>query len=72
MVEVFKTNITSEHKAEETLLFLKSQFPDYKANFDLEDCDNILRIESKNGHLKTDEIIFYLSKINILVEVLND
>jgi len=49
MVEVFKTNITSEEKAEEILLSLKREFPLYKANFDLEDCDNILRCEGPNA-----------------------
>ncbi|GAB3513450.1 hypothetical protein [Emticicia fontis] len=45
MVEVFKTNI--QEKKQATLLFeiLAKQFPLFKINFDLEDCDRILRVE---------------------------
>jgi hypothetical protein len=46
MVEVFKTNIERERTAARIKLELLEQFPDCKINFDLEDCDRILRIES--------------------------
>jgi hypothetical protein len=47
MVYVFKTSVDSESKlrlASETLYEL---LPNIQWNFDLEDCDNILRIESE-------------------------
>lgn len=45
MVEVFKTNI--QEKKQAALLFdvLIQHFPLFKINFDLEDCDKILRVE---------------------------
>ena len=46
MVEIFKTNIEREGTATNLKLELLEQFPDCKINFDLEDCDRILRIES--------------------------
>lgn len=46
MVEVFKTNIASSKKAGHVLGILQNQFPGLEMNFDLEDCDNILRVES--------------------------
>jgi len=46
MVEVFKTNIRSHTTAIQIKLELHSLFPDCKINFDLDDCDRILRIES--------------------------
>ena len=46
MVEIFKTNIEREGTAKDLKLELLEQFPDCKINFDLEDCDRILRIES--------------------------
>ncbi|TWI18809.1 hypothetical protein [Sphingobacterium siyangense] len=45
MVAVFKTNVKYQKKAEFVLLVLLAEFPNAKINFDLEDCDKILRIE---------------------------
>lgn len=47
MVEIFKTNITSKTIANRVVKLLQLQFPNSRINFDLEDCDNILRIETK-------------------------
>jgi hypothetical protein len=47
MVEVFKTNVKKKKVAQEILTTLKEEFPRFKINFDLEDCDKILRVEGK-------------------------
>ncbi len=47
MVEILKTNVESQEEADDIITVLKKLFPDYKINFDLEDCDKILRIEAK-------------------------
>lgn len=47
MVEVFKTNIKKKKEAEVLAKKLSSSFPLIKIDFDLEDCDKILRIEGK-------------------------
>lgn len=44
-VEVFKTNIIQEEDASQISQLLNSEYPKHKINFDLEDCDKILRIE---------------------------
>ena len=49
MVEVFKTNVTELADAELLIGELHKAFPFYKVNFDLDDCDNILRIESEEN-----------------------
>jgi len=46
MVEIFKTNIERKQTAIKIKLELLALFPDCKINFDLDDCDRILRIES--------------------------
>ena len=46
MVEVFKTNIQRKRTAAKIKMELLLLFPDCKINFDLDDCDRILRIES--------------------------
>ncbi|WP_020531961.1 hypothetical protein [Flexithrix dorotheae] len=49
VVEIYKTNVTKEETAKKILIDFRKQFPDYNVNFDLEDCDKILRIESANA-----------------------
>jgi hypothetical protein len=44
MVEVFKTDVQERVHAERLVKLLLSHFPDGKINFDLEDCDRILRV----------------------------
>ncbi len=46
-VEIFKTNISNPQKALEVLDNLNRHFPHHKINFDLEDCDRILRVEGE-------------------------
>ncbi len=59
-VEVFKTNVLEQEDADLLLVVLLKNFPHYKMNFDLEDCDRILRIE---GHaVSNEQIISILSK----------
>jgi hypothetical protein len=45
MVEVFKTNVTEESEAAELLSVLAGHLPACTINFDLQDCDNILRVK---------------------------
>lgn len=48
MVEVFKTNVEQTEEAELLLRFFAEYFPEYKINFDLSDCDRILRVEGED------------------------
>jgi hypothetical protein len=48
MVEVFKTNVRHKRQARKLLDILSVQFPLFNINFDLEDCDKILRVEGEN------------------------
>ena len=50
MIEVFKTNIIKRENAEGLIQKLSSDFPETRINFDLEDCDKILRIEGTQVH----------------------
>lgn len=44
MVEVFKTNIEDESIADSLAVEIQALFPGSTVNFDLEDCDRILRV----------------------------
>lgn len=68
MVEVFKTNVSSEGHASTLIGLLQLAFPHHKINFDLEDCDKILRVE---GHsISTENIIILLQENNCCCEIL--
>lgn len=47
VIEIFKTSINSQQAATLVKYVLSDKYPDAKINFDLEDCDRILRIENK-------------------------
>ena len=49
MVEVFKTNVKDPHHAAMLIDCIHKSFDGYNANFDLEDCDKILRVKSASG-----------------------
>ena len=48
MVEVFKTNVQESREANMLLDMLGQHFPGTKINFDLDDCDKVLRMEGHN------------------------
>jgi hypothetical protein len=52
MVEVFKTTVQEPDAAASIITTLQRLFPNQSINFDLEDCDRILRIEGETIDLK--------------------
>jgi hypothetical protein len=72
MVEVFKTDVNSIEKAKYIHELLISKFPDILFNFDLEDCDRILRAEYNSPHFEVDEVIKLLRRENHAAETLPD
>jgi len=48
MVEVFKTNVKKAGEARRVISELLHHFPDKKINFDLKDCDKVLRVEGED------------------------
>lgn len=59
MVEVFKTNVQEDEQSQMLIDKLCYHFPHCRINFDLEDCDKILRIEGNDFSI---EIITTLIK----------
>ncbi|WP_405415270.1 hypothetical protein [Maribacter sp. Asnod1-A12] len=49
MIYVFKTSVNTEIEIKELKPYIDKLFPFSKWNFDLEDCDNIFRIEIKES-----------------------
>lgn len=70
MVEVFKTDIESESFAKEVLQALHVIAPAATINFDLTDCDHILRVESEED--LTNHILNFSKKSGFFCQVLED
>jgi len=51
MIEIFKTNVKELSQARELVVLLNRHFPEARINFDLHDCDKILRVEGKHFNL---------------------
>ncbi|MFC0776596.1 hypothetical protein [Flavobacterium sp. HJSW_4] len=47
MIYVFKTSVDNQTKFESASALLNQLLPESQWNFDLEDCDNILRVDSE-------------------------
>ncbi len=72
MVEVFKTNIENDKQAKFVLNHIHEAYPEYSANFDLDDCDNILRVECHTHSVSADALIALLKIFGFTAEVLPD
>jgi hypothetical protein len=72
MVEVFKTNVIEHHHANMLVDQIHQNFIDYKANFDLQDCDNILRVKSSTGSIQPSLLINLLKDFGFDAEMLPD
>lgn len=63
MVEVFKTNVSKVKQAKALVQQLAAVLPACKINFDLTDCDKILRVEGE--HFLPCKIIELLQAYNV-------
>ncbi len=68
MVEVFKTNVEQPEQSQMLIHRIRSHIPDGKINFDLEDCDKILRVEAESISIQI--IIKLLEQHGFCAEVL--
>jgi hypothetical protein len=72
MIEVFKTNVKDRDHANMLIAQLHKTFRQYVANFDLEDCDKILRVKCIQGCIQPASIIDLLKNFGFHAEVLPD
>jgi len=72
MIEVFKTSIQDPIQAKVVKQLLLVQNPLLEINFDLEDCDKILRIKNIEDAVDISSVLKVLNETGIYVEVLAD
>jgi hypothetical protein len=70
MVYVFKTSVKTQKIINQLIPELNYLLPNTKWNFDLEDCDNILRVE--NAAVIPEIIIVFLQNKGFYCEELTD
>lgn len=72
MIEVFKTNVESQDHAAKLVDEIQRNFDGYKANFDLQDCDKILRVKTASASIESDCVINFLKDFGFEAEILPD
>ncbi len=72
MIEVFKTNVKERGHAKILVDKIHKTFEGHEVNFDLEDCDKILRIKSTSGNIQASKFICLLNDHGFHAEVLPD
>ncbi len=72
MVEVFKTNVEDSSHADVLVDQIHKTYTHYRANFDLEDCDKILRVECKISEIEPSPLIILLNEFGYDAEILPD
>lgn len=71
IVEVFKTNVETGEQAEQLVHLIRETFPEYSVNFDLEDCDRILRVKA-SGSIRESSVLAILHTNGVDAAVLTD
>jgi hypothetical protein len=71
-IEVFKTNVTHPHEAFIIETLIHEVYPSYRVNFDLEDCDNIMRIKSFGAPIQTQSVCNLLNRLGFEIDVLEE
>lgn len=72
MIEVFKTNVSDHDSAARILSLIKEDYPEYLANFDLHDCDHVLRIQTTTERVHAHAIISLLRIAGFNASILED
>jgi len=71
IVEVFKTNVETGEQAERLVNLIRENFPEYTVNFDLDDCDRILRVKS-SGFILANSLLNLLHNNGVDAAMLTD
>lgn len=61
MIKVYKTDVANSDMAYLIVQQLLKKYPGFAINFDLMDCDNVLRVEGQS--FRMDDIVSFLNKI---------
>lgn len=71
MIEIFRTNVTYSLQAIVIRERILQSYPDYKVNFDLDDCDHILRVEASEM-INSEDVMMIVGGLGFEAEILPD
>jgi len=71
-VEIFKTDVRGRAKVTCVLSLLEERYPAFDTNFDMDDDDRILRVESRSEYINGMEIESLLNEIGVYCKILTD
>lgn len=71
-MEVFRTDVSHPQIARQVAHVIQSAFPEYVVNFDLSDCDRILRIKTTSFKVDVNAICSMLRSLGVRADVLPD
>lgn len=71
-VEVFKTNVQVARHARILAEEMEKRCPSYEVNFDLDDCDRIMRVVSRGGAVEVSVVVAMMKSLGFTAEVLAD
>jgi hypothetical protein len=71
-VEIFKTDVQEAARAKRVIAMLGRKHPDYLVNFDIEDVDKILRIESAATQINCVEIESLVADLGVFCKIFSD
>lgn len=69
-VWVYKTDVNEHSKAKMILDEIYQAFPDSDSSFDLDDCDNVLRVEHPDGSIDEEKILQIVKNKNVQIDTL--
>lgn len=72
MVEIFKTDVQYPQQTIPVLQELQKHYPCYKLNFDLEDCDKILRVETEEPIINIQHVAKLVNQLGYRAEPFPD
>lgn len=68
LVEIFKTNVEEPSAATLIVQHLQNRLPRCRINFDLQDCDKILRVEGEERDINLASVIGLVEAHNYRIE----
>lgn len=68
MIRAYKTDVQSPQIAADIINELLKEYPDFRVNFDLQDCDHVLRIEGTE--FETEQVTSLVGKFGSACEEL--
>ena len=68
MIRAYKTDVQNQQIADDIINALLKKSPDFRVNFDLQDCDHVLRIEGTE--VETEQVTSLVEKFGSSCEEL--